>query len=188
VRIKYAKVTKRPLGYAFIELATHKEALLCKENINGSIICDQKVTVAWATRNTRLFVGDIDSTVSIGDLVTLFSPFGTINLEGTSIKHTESGVPFGVINFVDRDDAEEARAALHGTVFKSCVLYVNWEQSSGRTSITPSEECSNCESPYPFFSVHISFYSHIVSYNCIQYTVHTSILQVHIFIHSHKTY
>ncbi len=158
--MKYAKVTKRPLGYAFVELFSYEDALLCKNKLHASIIHGQAIAIGWAVRNSKLFIGDIDETITMDDLLGICTPYGPVKREGSSLKRTEAGLLYGVIDFVDREDADTARSCLNGSELKSNTIYVNWEQSSFRSN-TQDDTAPN--TLYPFFSIHVSFNSpHVI--------------------------
>ena len=70
-------------------------------------------------QNCKLFVGSINHSVTNEDLEKLFSAYGEVR-EINIIE--ERG--FGFVEMSSPSEAEKAKMALNGTVFKGCTLYV----------------------------------------------------------------
>jgi len=60
VDIKRDKQTGRNLGYGFVQMSSHQEALDAKAGLHEKEVQGRKVRVGWAQRNTSLFVGKIE--------------------------------------------------------------------------------------------------------------------------------
>ena len=154
VRIKHAKITKHPLGYGFVEMATYDAALLCRQNLSGAILHGKPIYVGWASRNTKLFVGNLPHTITEPTLREVFSSYGAI--ESVHINYSNNGSIYGVVAFELREDAELARSGVDGTKILSNTVHVNWEQS-------PVNRPNVQNTVHNFFSVHVSFHCAEVS-------------------------
>lgn len=74
----------------------------------------------------KLYVGNLDYTVTEQDLETLFSEHGEV-LSTTIVKDRYSGRPkgFGFVEFANNEDAQKAKQALNGQDLKGRALKVD---------------------------------------------------------------
>lgn len=91
VDIKRDKVTGRNLGYGFVQLGTREEAVAAKERMNGAEIQGRRIRVGWAQRNTMLFIGDLDDSITLQTLTDTFSRFGQLLDEHTYVRSGKYG-------------------------------------------------------------------------------------------------
>lgn len=91
VDIKRDKMTGRNLGYGFVQLATREQAMDAKERMDGADIQGRRIRVGWAQRNTMLFVGDLDQTITLEVLSDTFSRFGQLLDEHTYVRSGKYG-------------------------------------------------------------------------------------------------
>lgn len=89
--IKRDKVTGRNLGYGFVQMSTREEALAARERMQGAEIQGRRIRVGWAQRNTMLFVGDLDETVTLEVLAEAFRRFGPLLPEHTYVRSGKFG-------------------------------------------------------------------------------------------------
>lgn len=89
--IKRDKVTGRNLGYGFVQMSTREEALAARERMQGAEIQGRRIRVGWAQRNTMLFVGDLDETVTLEVLAEAFGRFGPLLPEQTYVRSGKFG-------------------------------------------------------------------------------------------------
>jgi RNA recognition motif-containing protein len=61
IDIKRDKQTGRNLGYGFIQMSSHAEAVNAKAQLQETEISGRKIRIGWAQRNTALFVGTCTS-------------------------------------------------------------------------------------------------------------------------------
>ena len=71
-------------------------------------------------QDCKLFVGSISSSVSNEDMEKLFSAYGKVRDVNIIV---EGG--FGFVEMSSSSEAEKAKKALNGTVFKGCTLFVD---------------------------------------------------------------
>jgi RNA recognition motif-containing protein len=83
VRVQRSKSTSKPLGYGFVQMASVEQADKAKEALNKSFIGDHQVDINWAGRNRVLLVSNLAPSVSIEEILDLFSRFGDIEKEKT---------------------------------------------------------------------------------------------------------
>lgn len=128
VDIKRDKVTHNNLGYGFVQFRTREQAMEAKERLNGIEICNRKVRLGWAQKNTTLFIGDLDGTVSTAQLREIFRKFGEIVEEETFVK-AGSG-KYGFVRYKLRQDAERAKSEMNRQLIGSRSVRIGWGDNS----------------------------------------------------------
>lgn len=103
---------------------TPQEANKAKEMLNGTEISSRKVRIGWAQKNTTLFIGDLDGTVSTQALRKIFGEFGELVEDETFVK-PGSG-KFGFVRFRNRVDAERAKQVMSRKVLGSRSIRIGW--------------------------------------------------------------
>ncbi|XP_008797245.2 polyadenylate-binding protein RBP47-like [Phoenix dactylifera] len=144
--VKGAKVvidanTGRSKGYGFVRFRNDNEKTLALTEMNGVFCSGRPMRIGPATprkssggsgngvpgqshgdsTNTTVFVGGLDTNVSEDDLRQVFSQYGEI----ASVK-IPSGKQCGFVQFVQRNNAEEALQALNGTVIGKQPVRLSW--------------------------------------------------------------
>lgn len=124
VDIKRDKVTNNNLGYGFVQFQTRSQAEAAKEHLHGVEIGNRKIRIGWAQKNTTLFVGDLDGTISTEQLRSIFGKFGPLVEDETFVK-AGSG-RFGFVRFRHRADAETAKSEMNRKVIGSRAVRIGW--------------------------------------------------------------
>ncbi|XP_078444201.1 polyadenylate-binding protein RBP47-like [Wolffia australiana] len=145
--VKGAKVvidvnTGRSKGYGFVRFGDESEKLRAMTEMNGVFCSSRAMRIGAATprkssgfssngsqasnaesdlSNTTVFVGGLDPTASEEDLRQAFSQYGDIS----SIK-IPVGKQCGFVQFVYRNNAEEAMQGLNGTVIGKQTVRLSW--------------------------------------------------------------
>jgi hypothetical protein len=142
----------------------HEIAAECVQQLHGETLRGKQISVRWASRNKKLFIANLSRSTSLSEVLSLCQVYGTVCPEKSSLNKSDSGNIYAVVEFDRREAAEAAKLALHGSVFElhgeQITIFANWEQSlSYRTSqSSPSVD----PSPFPYYSVHISFQAVVV--------------------------
>lgn len=160
VHLKYAKITKHPLGYGFVELKTHLDALNCINALDKTVLCGSAIHIGWASRNRKLFVSPLPPRTELDEVIRMFAEHGNVVRSECYIGRSENGGTHAVLAFESREDAEKARDGLNGSLLRGCVITIHWDQSmSARSLGTPPEDMkkSVAYSEFPYFSVHVAF-------------------------------
>ena len=140
-------------------MVDHESAALCIKQLDGAMLKGKQISVRWASRNKKLFIANLGRSTSLSDVLSICQVYGTVCPEQSFLSKSESGNIYAVIEFDRREAAEAAKLALHGSVLNidgdETTIFANWEQSlSYRTNQSlPSLH----QSPFPYYSVHISF-------------------------------
>lgn len=124
VDIKRDKVTNNNLGYGFVQMKTREQALAAKNGLDGTDIAQRKVRIGWAQKNTTLFIGDLDGTITSDRLKEIFSKYGPLVDEETFVKGGNG--KFGFVRFKNRVDAEKAKAEMNRQPVGARQLRIGW--------------------------------------------------------------
>ncbi|XP_072978580.1 polyadenylate-binding protein RBP47C'-like [Typha angustifolia] len=142
--VKGAKVvidanTGRSKGYGFVRFGDDNEKTLAMTEMNGVYCSSRPMRIGPATprkssgsngasaqldgdsTNTTVFVGGLDPTVSEADLRQAFCQYGDI----ASVK-IPVGKQCGFVQFVQRNNAEDALQGLNGTVIGKQTVRLSW--------------------------------------------------------------
>ena len=109
VDVKRDRATSSSLGYGFVQYSTRREASEGKRALHRHEMHGRSIRVGWAQKNTNLFVGDLDASVTNDKLRTAFRAFGPIVEEDTFMK----GDNYGFVRFRHRVHAEQVRPPGH---------------------------------------------------------------------------
>ncbi|CAN0122081.1 unnamed protein product, partial [Phaeothamnion confervicola] len=130
VSIKRDRATGKNLGYGFVKMSTHDEAVSAKLAMHETELHGRKVRVGWAQKNTSLFVGGLDDIVTTEALRLMFAEYGPIDEEHTYVKNGKYG--FAKLKY--RLHAEAARKDLNSKpVVNGHPLKVEWNNVGGTT-------------------------------------------------------
>lgn len=135
----------RSKGYGYVHYESHEAAQLAIDKVNGMLLNGKKVFVGHhiprkartsvyeeaIARYTNVYVKNLDSSSTEGDLMELFKPFGEIQSAFIQ-KNTENvSRGFGFINFVNHDSAMAAVEGLNNIEFHGKQLFVGRAQKRG---------------------------------------------------------
>ncbi|KAJ2899660.1 E3 ubiquitin-protein ligase pub1 [Coemansia aciculifera] len=141
VAIKIIPDKRQVLGgvsYGFVEFATHQDAELALQSLNGHRILGCEIRVNWAftgagqvhedtSEHFHVFVGDLSAEVNDQVLAKAFSIFPTVS-DARVMWDMTSGKSrgYGFVAFRERADAEKAIAQMNGEWLGSRAIRVNW--------------------------------------------------------------
>lgn len=124
VDIKRDKRTHNNLGYGFVQFATRDQAVLAKQQLNGVDIGNRKIRIGWAQKNTTLFIGDLDGSITTRQLRDIFSKYGDL-VEDETFVRAGSG-RYGFVRYKHRSDAEKAKAEMNRKLIGSRCVRIGW--------------------------------------------------------------
>jgi len=122
VEIKRDRNTGYSLGYGFAQFRTRKQAADAKKALYKAVIGGRAIRLGWAQKNTNLFVGDLDPSVTTEMLRETFAQFGPIYKEETFVKHRN----YGFVRFKHRKHAEVAKREMDGHVLGNRAIRIGW--------------------------------------------------------------
>lgn len=123
--IKVNVPQNRPEGsnlYAFVELKNEESAQYVVNVLNGTVLHGSSISVRRRDLDGyKLYVGNLDSSVSIDDLHHLFVPFGDLLSQEKSV-----GSTFGFVLFSCKLAAEDAIKENHKKIVLGKPMTVNF--------------------------------------------------------------
>jgi len=122
VEIKRDRITGYNLGYGFAQFETRQHAAEAKKGLHRSVIGGRAIRIGWAQKNTNLFIGDLDPSVTSDQLREAFSAFGPIYAEETFVKHRN----YGFVRFKHRKDAERAKREMDTKMLGNRPIRIGW--------------------------------------------------------------
>lgn len=128
VDIKRDKVTNNNLGYGFVQYRNYADCIKAKSIMKDKEIAGRRIRLGWAQKNTTLFVGDLDGTITTQQLRDVFSQFGPLIVEETFVK--SPGGKFGFVRYKQRQHAEQAKAEMHRKILGTRPLRIGWRDNN----------------------------------------------------------
>ena len=129
VDIKRDKFTGNNLGYGFIKMSTHEEAMAAKNQLDGTTLAGREMRIGWAQKNTTLFINELDGSISTDELRDIFGAYGPL-VKYESFVCRSSGGRFGYVKYRHRTDAENAKASMHRKQVGTHLIRVGWGDNS----------------------------------------------------------
>lgn len=122
VEIKRDRVTNYSLGYGFVLLKSREDAGAAKKAMHRQVVGGRAIRIGWAQKNTNLFIGDLDPTITSAQLREVFRQFGPIYEEETFVKNRN----YGFVRFRHRKHAELAKREMNNKVLGSRAIRIGW--------------------------------------------------------------
>lgn len=122
VEIKRDRVTRASLGYAFVQFKNRDSAAEAKRSLHKTVIASRAIRIGWAQKNTNLFVGDLDPSVTSEQLREAFQVYGEVVEEETFVKKHN----YGFVRFRRRNDAETAKREMDGKMLGNRRIRIGW--------------------------------------------------------------
>jgi nucleolin len=135
----------KPRGFAFVEMATPEAAEQVIRQFNGALLQNRDLVISYQeerssgggygggdgsgpVKNPKLFVRNVDYSVSEHDLQALFSQSGqVVAVRIPSDRETGMAKPFGFVEMATADEAEAAIQALNNTNYQGKTLMVDYQ-------------------------------------------------------------
>jgi len=86
VVVKRSKSTLQPLGYGFVTMKTVEMAQQCVASCENVTIKGRKIRVGKAQRNCRLYISNLDTSVTTEDLNSTFNIYGELCEQDTEVE------------------------------------------------------------------------------------------------------
>jgi RNA recognition motif-containing protein len=122
VEIKRDRVTNYSLGYGFVLLKSREDAGAAKKAMHRQVVGGRAIRIGWAQKNTNLFIGDLDPTITSAQLREVFRQFGPIYEEETFVKNRN----YGFVRFRHRKHAELAKREMNNKVLGARAIRIGW--------------------------------------------------------------
>lgn len=126
-------------GYGFVHFETQEAADKAINELNGSVMEDQRVTIThWKSQRertkqnesvfTNLYIKNLPASVDDEMLKEMFARFGPVTSVRVMAKEDGTSRGFGFVNFENPEDARKAVEEMHDTTLDDKQLYVGRAQ------------------------------------------------------------
>ncbi|XP_015846339.1 polyadenylate-binding protein 1-like 2 [Peromyscus maniculatus bairdii] len=131
IRICRDKITRRSLGYAYVNYQEELDAKRALETLNFDVINGRPVRIMWSQRDPSLrksgvgnvFIKNLGKTIDNKALYNIFSAFG--NILSCKVACDEKGPKgYGFVHFQKQESAERAIDALNGMFLNYRKIFV----------------------------------------------------------------
>lgn len=136
VRVCRDAVTRRSLGYAYVNYQNHEDGERALEQLNYIPLKGRPMRIMWSQRDPTLrragtgniFIKNLDPSIDNKALHDTFSAFGTIL--SCKVAGDENGPKgYGFVHFVEQESAEAAIEAVNGMLLNDRKVYVGMHVS-----------------------------------------------------------
>ncbi|CAF3402323.1 unnamed protein product [Rotaria socialis] len=132
IRVCRDMITRRSLGYAYVNFQEAADAKLALDTMNFDILCGRPLRIMWQQRDRALhksgvnnvFIKNLDKSIDNKSLYDTFSAFG--NILSCKIMTDESGQPkgFGFVHFESQEAADIAINKVNGMLLADKKVFV----------------------------------------------------------------
>eukprot|EP00755_Sulcionema_specki_P024489 Sspe_Gene.15000::Locus_5199_Transcript_1_1_Confidence_1.000_Length_1994::g.15000::m.15000/K13126/PABPC; polyadenylate-binding protein len=132
IRVCRDAVTRRSLGYAYVNFQNPKDAERALETLNYKDVKGGTIRIMWSQRDPilrksgagNIFIKNLDKSIGNKELCDAFSSFG--NILSCKVVTDEHGVSkgFGFVHFMTEESAKAAMESLNGNVLHGNKVFV----------------------------------------------------------------
>jgi len=132
IRVCRDAVTRRPLGYAYVNFRMMSDAERALDTMNYSMIRGQPIRIMWSHRDPSLrksnkgniFIKNLDKSIDNKMLYDTFSTFG--NILSCKIATDDEGKSkgYGFVHYEDESSCQAAIEKVNGKMLKDKIVYV----------------------------------------------------------------
>ncbi|XP_007954899.1 polyadenylate-binding protein 4-like [Orycteropus afer afer] len=132
IRICKDLVTRRSLGYAYVNFLQLADAQKALDTMNFDLIKGKSIRLMWSQRDAYLrksgignvFIKNLDKSVDNKALYEHFSIFGKI-LSSKVMSDDGGSKGYAFVHFQNQNAADRAIEEMNGTLFKNCKMFVS---------------------------------------------------------------
>lgn len=132
IRVCRDALTKRSLGYAYVNFHALVDAERALDTLNNAVIHGKACRIMWSQRDPtirktgvgNIFIKNLDPSISHKELFDTFSQFG--NILSCKVAQDENGNSkgFGFVHFESNENAENAITRVNGMMLATKQVYV----------------------------------------------------------------
>jgi polyadenylate-binding protein len=125
-------VTRRPLGYAYVNFRMMSDAERALDTMNYSMIRGQPIRIMWSHRDPSLrksnkgniFIKNLDKSIDNKMLYDTFSTFGNILSCKIATDDESKSKGYGFVHYEDESSCQAAIDKVNGKMLKDKIVYV----------------------------------------------------------------
>jgi len=133
IRVCRDSVTKRSLGYAYVNFVNYEDARRAIDTLNNTAIKGRPCRIMWSIRDPsirksgvgNIFIRGLDNTIGPKELHDTFSQFGNIISCKVATYPNGQSKGYGYVHFENASNAEQAIKIVNGKKMGENVVYVN---------------------------------------------------------------
>ncbi|OBS77155.1 hypothetical protein A6R68_16393 [Neotoma lepida] len=131
IRICRDLVSRRSLGYAYVNFLQLDDAQKALDTMNFDLIQGKSIRLMWSQRDAYLrksgignvFIKNLDKSIDNKTLYEHFSPFGKI-LSSKVMSDEEGSKGYGFVHYQDQSAADRAIEEMNGKLLRDCTVFV----------------------------------------------------------------
>jgi polyadenylate-binding protein len=133
IRVLRDTLTRRSLGYAYVNFVDIRDAERALDTLNTSVIMHRPCRIMWSQRDPsvrksgagNIFVKNLDASVGFKDLYDWFSEHGSILSCKVALNETTGqSKGYGFVHFESESSAKEAVEKMNGKVIQGKAMFV----------------------------------------------------------------
>lgn len=134
IRVCRDAITRRSLGYAYVNFHNQKDCERALETLNYTEIKGRPCRIMWSQRNPNLrkngssnvFIKNLDTSIDSKALHDTFAAFGNILSCKVSVNDRGESMGFGFVHYENRKDAEQAIESVNGMLLNGTKVFVGF--------------------------------------------------------------
>eukprot|EP00656_Telonema_subtile_P008330 TRINITY_DN138_c0_g1_i2.p1 TRINITY_DN138_c0_g1~~TRINITY_DN138_c0_g1_i2.p1 ORF type:complete len:480 (-),score=156.11 TRINITY_DN138_c0_g1_i2:47-1486(-) len=132
IRVCRDAVTRRPLGYAYVNFRMMQDAERALDTMNYSLIRGHPCRIMWSHRDPSLrksnkgniFIKNLDKSIDNKMLYDTFSTFGNILSCKIATDEDNKSKGYGFVHYEDESSCQAATEKVNGKMLKDKIVYV----------------------------------------------------------------
>eukprot|EP00658_Telonema_sp_P-2_P062338 TRINITY_DN50_c0_g1_i1.p1 TRINITY_DN50_c0_g1~~TRINITY_DN50_c0_g1_i1.p1 ORF type:complete len:642 (+),score=240.34 TRINITY_DN50_c0_g1_i1:326-2251(+) len=132
IRVCRDAVTRRPLGYAYVNFRMMQDAERALDTMNYSLIRGHPCRIMWSHRDPALrksnkgniFIKNLDKSIDNKMLYDTFSTFGNILSCKIATDEENKSKGYGFVHYEDESSCQAAMEKVNGKMLKDKIVYV----------------------------------------------------------------
>jgi len=132
IRVCRDAVTRRPLGYAYVNFRMMQDAERALDTMNYSMIKGHPCRIMWSHRDPSLrksnkgniFIKNLDKAIDNKMLYDTFSTFGNILSCKIAVDDENQSKGYGFVHYEDESSCQAAMDKVNGKMLKEKIVYV----------------------------------------------------------------